>query len=251
MKQLIIEGRYDTLVSAMSNVLLSVIKKSYSAVDAPDGKFGKQKTYFRKGETIPNIADTQKYEHCYFRDVNVEKIPLQFYIMLKVQWQEGLAERVAKGFISDGGVYNEGPDSELDVPFVEVLFEIDPAMYPNVLSTIAMDLRDILRHEIEHLTQSGWNVMLSKQQRGDYARRDKIASGELERYKYYILPKEIPAMIQGLYMKAKKMRQPFKDVVNANLQQGVDTGQISAADKEKIINMWRKYLPKLGIRQEL
>ena len=114
-----------------------------------------------------------------------------------------------------------------------------------------MDLRDILRHEIEHLTQSGWNINMAKYQRADLSRRGKINAGELERYKYYTLPKEIPAMIQGLYMRAKKSRKPFKDVVNANLQQGVDNGVISLQDKETIINTWRKYLPKLGIQQEL
>jgi hypothetical protein len=40
-------------------------------------------------------------------------------------------------------------------------------------------------------------------------------------------------------------------VVNANLQRSVDNGVISAEDKETIIKTWRKYLPKLGIQQEL
>ena len=245
MKQLIIEGRYDSLVTKLSNQLLSVIKSSYSSVSDPKGRFGKQKTYFRKGEQIIPI-ESDKYEECYFKEVDATDIPLEFFISLKVQWQEGLGT-----FISDGGAFNDTRKTAEQPPLIEVLFEIDPAEYPNILSRIAMDLRDILRHEIEHLTQSGWNINMAKYQRADLSRRGKINAGELERYKYYTLPKEIPAMIQGLYMRAKKSRKPFKDVVNANLQQGVDNGVISLQDKETIINTWRKYLPKLGIQQEL
>ena len=58
-------------------------------------------------------------------------------------------------------------------------------------------------------------------------------------------------MIQGLYMRAKKTRLPFKDVVDANLQKGVENGVITAEEKEQIKAVWRKYLPSLGITQEL
>ena len=247
MKQLIIEGRYDSLVTKLSNKLLEVIKNSYSAVSDPKGKFGKQKTYFRKGEKLTYI-ETEKYRPTYWEEVNAPDIPLEFYLSLKVQWQEGLGT-----VISDGGAYNDSKKvtNAVDPPLIEVLFELDPEQYPNVLSRVAMELRDILRHEIEHLTQSGWNINMAKYLRGDEARRNKINTRELPAYKYYLLPKEIPAMIQGLYMRAKKSKQPFKDVVNANLQRGVDNGMISADEKETIIKTWRKYLPKLGIQQEL
>jgi hypothetical protein len=114
-----------------------------------------------------------------------------------------------------------------------------------------MRLKDILRHEIEHLTQSGWNLKNAKYQRADLAMRNRIATGQIPTSRYYTLPKEIPAMLQGLYTRAKKSKQPFKDVVDANLQQGVDNGVITAQQKEQIKSVWRKYLPKLGIAQEL
>jgi hypothetical protein len=114
-----------------------------------------------------------------------------------------------------------------------------------------MDLSDVLRHEIEHITQSGWNVMQSKYLRSDMARRDKIQSGDIETYNYWLLQKEQPAMIQGLYSKAKKSKQPFAQVVNSYLDIWVNKGVISATDKNKILKKWRSMLPKLGIRQEL
>ena len=43
MKSLIIEGRYDGLVTQLSNKLLGLIKSSYSAVTDPNGTFSGQK----------------------------------------------------------------------------------------------------------------------------------------------------------------------------------------------------------------
>jgi hypothetical protein len=39
MKSLIIEGRYDSLITTLSNKLLQIIKDSYAATTDPDGKF--------------------------------------------------------------------------------------------------------------------------------------------------------------------------------------------------------------------
>ena len=148
---------------------------------------------------------------------------------LNIHWIEGLGD-----IISDGGAYNDTSKTADQPPLVEVLFELDPAQYPNVLSEVSMKLKDILRHEIEHLTQSGWNMKSAKYHRADLAMRDRIATGQIPTARYYTLPKEIPAMIQGLYTRAKKSKQPFKDVVDANLQQGVDNGVITSAEKEQI-----------------
>ena len=39
MKSLIIEGRYDSLITTLSNKLLQIIKDSYAATTDPDGMF--------------------------------------------------------------------------------------------------------------------------------------------------------------------------------------------------------------------
>ena len=137
------------------------------------------------------------------------------------------------------------------MPLIEVRFELDPAEYPNVLSEVAMQLRDILRHEIEHTTQSGWNTIDSKYIASDQALRKKINTGQLPPARYFTLPKETPAMIQGLYTKAKKSKHPFTQVVNDYLNVWVNNGTITDTEKQNILNVWRSHLPKLGIRQEL
>jgi len=134
---------------------------------------------------------------------------------------------------------------------IEVRMQIDPAEYPKVLSEIAMNLRDTLRHEIEHVTQSGWNTIDGKYIPSDQRLRDRIEAGKLPPSRYFTLPKEIPAMLQGLYFKAKKSKQPFKTVVDEYLSMWVSNDTISAQEKENILNTWRTYLPKLAIRQDI
>jgi hypothetical protein len=247
MKTLIIEGRYDAVVTRLSNKLLKVVKDSYEAVSSTDGKFAGVKIYFKQNETIPAITDNE-YNEIYFEEVENETIPLDFYLTLKVQWVAGLND-----LRYGGDAYNETAEDadDLTPPLIEIRFELDPAEYPRVLSDVAMQLRDILRHEIEHLTQSGWNTNPDKYIKSDQALRKKIESGKLPAARYFTLPKETPAMIQGLYMKAKKSRTAFRDVVDNYLSVWVKNGTITDTEKQQILDTWRSYLPKLGIRQEL
>jgi hypothetical protein len=246
LKALIVEGRYDSLVTSLSNKLLGIVKDSYACVKDPQGKFSGQKIYFKQGESIPNIDDDAEFEHIYFEEVENQNIPLEFYLSLKVMWVEGLND-----FKYGGDAYNATSKDSAEPPLIEIRFELDPTDYPNILSDVAMHLRDILRHEIEHTTQSGWNMIDGKYIASDQALRSKIESGKLSPARYFTLPKETPAMIQGLYFKAKKSKQPFKQVVNQYLDIWVSNGTLTNQDKEYILKTWREYLPKLAIRQEL
>jgi len=76
-----------------------------------------------------------------------------------------------------------------------------------------MDLITTLRHEIEHLTQSGANVKSGKEMDSDTKLRNLIdTKGDVVRY--ILLPKEIDSNVQGLYLKAKKWRRPYNEIVD-------------------------------------
>ena len=246
LKSLIVEGRYDSLVTTLSNKLLGIVKDSFAATKNADGKFSGQKIYFKSGETVPNIDDDAQFKHIYFEEVENTEIPVEFYLSFKVMWVEGLND-----FKYGGDAYNATTRNSAEPPLIEIRFEMDPAEYPRILSDVAMHLRDILRHEIEHTTQSGWNTITGKYIASDQALRSKIESGKLPAARYFTLPKETPAMIQGLYFKAKKSKQPFAQVVNDYLDLWVSNRAITEKDKQYILKTWREYLPKLAIRQEL
>lgn len=249
MKTLIVEGRYDALVTKLSNQLLDVIKKSFAATQNERGEFAGVKIHFKQDESRPRIDDDD-FKEIFFEEIENETIPAEFYLTLKVQWIDGLND-LRKG----GDAYNDDTDydsiDKSTPPLVEIRFEIDPAEYPQVLSEIAMDLRDTLRHEIEHVTQSGWNLKSGKYLPSDMSIRRKIDAGELPAVEYFLLPKEIDANLQGLYLQAKKSRTPFAAVVNLYLDGFVYAGIISQQEKETILRAWRKRMPALSIRQEL
>jgi hypothetical protein len=246
LKHLILEGRYDSLVTKLSNTLLAIIKDSYTSTQTASGEFGGKKIYYTKSETVPPIEDDKQQPAVYFEEVENTTIPVEFYLQLKIQWIEGFDD-----LRYGGDAFNDAKRDSDEPPLIEVRMQIDPAEYPKVLSEIAMNLRDTLRHEIEHVTQSGWNTIDSKYIPSDQRLRDRIEAGKLPAARYFTLPKEIPAMLQGLYFKAKKSKQPFKTVVDEYLSMWVSNNSISAQEKENILNTWRTYLPKLGIRQDM
>lgn len=246
MKSLIIEGRYDSLVTQLSNRLLQVVKDSHNCTKDPKGLFAGQVIYFRKGESIPNIEDPVAFKHIYFEEVENAEIPVEFYLELKVQWIEGLGD-----LFVGGDAYNNTKRYSDELPLIEIRFKLDPSEYPQLLSEVAMDLRDTLRHEIEHITQSGWNTIDSKFISSDQALRTKIENGTLPAARYFTLPKEIDAMIQGMYLRAKKSRTSFAKVVDDYLDVWIQNNTITPKDKEYILKVWRARLPQLGIRQEI
>jgi len=246
MKSLIIEGRYDSLVTRLSNKLLQIIKDSFAATTDPEGSFSGEKIYFKQGEDVPNIEDPATFDNIYFEEVENTDIPVEFYLELKVQWIEGLDDLHV-----GGDAYNNTKRNSDELPLIEIRFKLDPAEYPQLLSDVAMDLRDTLRHEIEHVTQSGWNTIDSKFIPSDQALRKKIETGALPPARYFTLPKEIDAMIQGLYLRAKKTRTPFSKVINDYLDIWVNNKSITPEDKMQILSVWKKRIPQLGIRQEI
>lgn len=253
LKKLVVEGRYDSIVSGISHEMLAAIKASFIATKHPKGLWNDQKIYFRKGETPPAIED--KYSHIYFREVENDQIPLEFKIALRVQWIEGL-----KDYRKGGDAYNdqeEDPADSENEPYIEIRFELDPADVPHIYSEIAMDLRDVIRHEIEHITQTGWNVKPGKYIASDQDIRAKIESGDLPAREYFLLPMEIPAMLQGMYLKAKKSRTPMANVVDDYLDRFIamkdenGNSYITADDKEEIKRVWRTHIPKLGMKVQI
>lgn len=246
LKKLIVEGRYDGLVTKLSKTLLQVIKDSFASKDDPEGFFGGEKIYFKSGEDVPNIEDPAAFDNIYFEEVENADIPVEFYLELKIQWIEGFNDLHV-----GGDAYNNTKRHSDEMPLIEIRFKMDPAEYPKLLSEVAMDLRDTLRHEIEHITQSGWNTIDSKFIPSDQAMRSKIESGALPPARYFTLPKEIDAMIQGLYLRAKKTRTPFAKVINDYLDIWIRNKSITPDDKMQILSVWKKRIPQLGIRQEL
>ena len=157
----------------------------------------------------------------------------------------GVVEITDDEYSVDGGA-NSGFDKKGDeiTPLLSVKFKIPKN--PD-WQRVSFDIKDVVRHELEHLTQDGLNVKggfvsddpklarPSKQMADDQLFRDMIDMDLLPKADYFKLKKEIDAMLQGLYFKAKKSRRPFKDVIDDYLA----TQPINKEEKEEILNLWR------------
>ena len=142
-----------------------------------------------------------------------------------------------------------GAGFDEDGDFIIVNIAIDPELLPGFWEEISMTLKDLFRHEIEHLTHNrgGISSNPAKTMQGDLAKRDKIRAGEKPIGDYFKLKKEIDANLQGMYFRAKKEKKPFADVVNRYL----DAQDITPKERQEILTLWRKRLPALGLKQSL
>ena len=69
--------------------------------------------------------------------------------------------------------------------------------------------------------------------------RDKLKNAE-----YYKLEKEVDANLQGLYLKAKKIRKPLEQVIDNYLKFDLN---IPLEDQEGIKALWRERAPKINV----
>ena len=212
------EGRYDAFVNKLSRIVFEAFKDIHDRGDK-EGEFEFRIDHPDDEHDIPS-------EDFYFDLAGTVKITDDEYVV-------------------DGGA-NAGFDKDGNeiTPLLSVKFKIPKN--PD-WQRVSFDIKDVVRHELEHLTQDGENVKggtdsddpklvrPSKQMDDDQMIRDLIDLDLLPKADYFRLPKEIDAMLQGLYFKAKKSRTPFKDVINTYL----DTQPINAEERENILKIWR------------
>lgn len=193
---LINEGRYDKI----SNLISSSIFKKWK----DDFLDGKSESVFE--ETFENS------------DLSID---IEATIKFSKYCKEGL--------ITDGGADEENG-------IIEVNFEVHPEILPKYWEEISMSLKDIIRHEIEHLTHGeGFNLNIAKKIKSDRFIRSMINAQLLPKSSYFKLKKEIDSNLQGMYFRAKKEHKPFSYIIN----QYLDSYDLSFDKKADILDIWR------------
>ena len=191
------EGRYDKI----TNVISSSIFKHW-------------KNDFILGEFESTFEETFENKDLY--------IDIVATILFSNDYKEGLT--------IDGG-------ADESTNYIEVRFEVNPDLLPNFWEEISMNLKDVIRHEIEHLTHGeGDNLNPNKKMDDDRFIRDMISAKTLPKSMYFKLEKEVDANLQGMYFRAKKEHKTFSEIINAYL----DSQDISFDDKADILDLWIK-----------
>jgi cytidyltransferase-like protein len=161
------------------------------------------------------------------------------------------SEDVEFGLVATLKFKNEGEDLQVDGGLEEtedgnviyVDFKVDRNILPEMWSEISMNLKDVIRHEIEHITQNDELNYPSKFMEDDLIARIAINQKLLPRGEYFKLEKEIDANLQGMYFRAKKERRPFTDIINDYL----DAQSITPEQREEVLNLWRPRASKLSL----
>lgn len=144
-------------------------------------------------------------------------------------------------------IWNEDEEEwEDNDPFIVIDFAINSEWLPGEWSEVYMHLSDVMRHELEHITQDGVNVgnyRMGKPNEDDSQLRQLIELGLLPKYHYLLLPKEVDANLQGLRFEAKKRKIPMEDAVNKYL----DTQEyLTPETRQEVLDTWRRRAKKMG-----
>ena len=206
------EGRYDKFANQISKIVFEAFKDIHDRGD-------------KRGEFEFSVGPD-----------NEDIFSDQFEFDLA-----GVVEITDDEYVVDGGA-NAGFDNtgEEITPLLSVKFKIPKN--PN-WQEISFDIKDVVRHELEHLTQDGLNVVPGKQMADDELVRQMIDMDLLSKADYFKLAKEVDAMLQGLYFKAKKSKQPFKDVIDDYL----DKVGLEDNEKESVLKIWRSRRKALSL----
>ena len=198
------EGRYDKSANEFSNIVFDMFKSIHDRGD-------------KKGEFEFSVGPD---------DEDIYSDQFEFDLA-------GVVEITDDEYEVDGGA-NAGFDTKGEevTPLLSVQFKIPKN--PD-WQRVSFDIKDVVRHELEHLTQDGYNERPGKYMADDQLFRDMIDMDLLPKADYFKLEKEIDAMLQGLYFKAKKSKRPFNSVIDDYLA----TQPINAEEKEEILNLWR------------
>jgi hypothetical protein len=196
------------------------------------------------GFTPLGLMLNAEYQSAYlgtFKSKSEKGTPTEVGVSLKF----ALSNEVEKG------KYHIDGEASADEAELDVILAFNPEDGTSMLQKIQPTLTDLIRHETEHLTQSGEQVKPDKWIRGDQARRQKIRQNPELYYKYFLLPKEVDANIQGLYAKSKYEKNSFQDTVDAYLTDLVGDEVITQANSKQIYKKWKTRAAEIGGIPEL
>jgi hypothetical protein len=129
-----------------------------------------------------------------------------------------------KPFSIDTGVYSVEED-----PYLEITMTFDDR-HPitRSLEDIYFKLLEDIRHELEHVIS-------------------ELPGGkpDLSRGDYYIDQGEVPSMVRGLHLRAKKMKIPTTEMFQRELEPYLKNGEIDQQEYDTILNTWTKELDKI------
>ena len=127
-----------------------------------------------------------------------------------------------------------------DEDSLELIITYQPDSFPDSYNDLNAEIKDALRHELEHIGQFNFNKGVNP-----------AGSDDLKLFDYLTLDYEIPAFVQGLYKKSKTkkitLNQAIDDFLDERLEE-LTPGEIKKI-KQVYLNWAMKNLPKAQITE--
>lgn len=228
------EGKYDRITGEICAAIMRKVKETNTGQEY----FDDIKVIYKDTEEIPGFDDLIEGEKYFlvgeFVDDNAGIDVTVYVTVIRDEFPQ-----YEGGFAVDGKADDQNS-------IIYSLVSLDPNQEPKCYTGVAADLRNLIRHEIEHLTQRGYGKKESKFIRRNDSIRQRINDNPEIWYKYYKLKDEVFANLHGLYSEAKTRKIPFKDIVNSYLDKKVKQGIIPPIEKDRIYSLWRERAKKIG-----
>ena len=141
-------------------------------------------------------------------------------------WESVLFKR--KGFVLDANSYVPAQGS----PGISLDIVIDPETEPQCLEKLEYSILDSIRHEIEHTGISNPS--------NTGVRQDHETS-----YRYFLLSDEIPAMVSGLKLSARREGVSLATAISDYLTPFVESGFMSVPEFDEGMHAWLDYANSL------
>lgn len=214
LKHLLFEYGLNTIVGDLLRSIISFIKKT--KIDYDKSKKNKYSRKFNLFGTDP-ILFSAEVRVVRMNDLNRSNL----YI-----------KNLEDGYSISATSFPEEDEFILEI-------HLDPTKEPSSYTKIAGWIKDHLRHELEHIDQ----VQI----------QGKKINGPQKGYRYLISKVELPAMVKGMYSKAKYEKKYLDDVFNEYLDYVMQRGDIkSEKEKQLVFNVWitfaKKNLPNAKFR---
>jgi hypothetical protein len=210
------------------------INESRSKLDSLSGKIVKK--IFRQWVNDWNSGSRSSSYFDQIEDI------LEFDIYADVSYK-------GRGFVATDATGADGRDTDDEgdwqTPHIRIDFTIQKSWLPGYWQELYMHLSDVVRHEIEHITQDGkdiGNYKKGKPDEDDSELRQYIKMGLLPEETYLMLPKEVDANLQGLRYESKKRKESMKDSVERYL----NSRGLNDEQQKTVLDKWRRRAKEIG-----
>jgi hypothetical protein len=122
-------------------------------------------------------------------------------------------------------------DGEADDETIQIKVIYNPNRFPEAYNDLNAELRDTIRHELEHIAQ----FKFSKDVNPGGSSKKKTQTW----FEYFTLPFEIPAFAQGLYKNAKFKKISFNKALENFLLNYLDV--LTDEEEKEVIKAWTDY----------